>query len=515
MKNLTDAMSKLINKAELLFSDKQFTALLDSLNVYAICLDQNGYITYCNTDFCNLFNIQVNELIGKNHTDILKPKDNTAIFIENTEIETVTDNEIVLSWQNTPVYNKNENIIGYNCIGQNITEKNKLIDEQLKTIDTNNQKFIELEESDRIKSVFLSNLSHEVRTPVNGIIGFAELLKEEFLDEEKRDRYIDTIQQTSTKLLYILNDILDTSKLSTGHIKLNYEEVNLNNLIDHLCEIYRLDKENDTLKLIVKNGLPDTYSKMILDETHVYQILNKLLNNAFSYTKTGTVEVGYELKDNQIHLFIKDTGIGIDKEQLLHIFDYSSVDKEHDLLIEGTELSLPIIKKRLEMMEGDIQIISYLNQGTSVYIALPHTIALPTKNRVKKERPVSALYSDKLVLLVEDDIFSISIMKEIFDSLNMPIIHTSSGLEAIKICEENKDINLVLMDIRLPDILGTEATMHIKKIRPDLPIIAQTANATTADKELCLNAGCDSYITKPIHIGNLKKMLYRYLIEQY
>lgn len=530
MRNLATSLSKQLKGNNILFSDKQFYNLLNSLSLLAIGLDKNGLLTYCNSAFCALLNKEEKDIIGQTLDQIIPLTLATGSsikandFIENGYLETIIllDNQqYFIAWSITQVYTNDNQLIGINAIGNDISEIQQLKNETLLKLEEkeNYIKEIEdkisiLEESERNQSVYLANLSHEVRTPINGIIGFAELLKEEYLDEEKREKYIETIQQTSTKLLYILNDILDTSKLSTGHIKLIYEDVNLNDLIEHLCDIYRLDKESDNLKLIVKKGLPDAYAKMILDETHIYQILNKLLRNAFEYTQTGVVEVGYELKDNQIHLFVKDTGCGIEKDKLKTILELSAYDKEHELLMEGTELSLPIIKRRIEMMEGSIQIISHENVGTSIFLALPHTIALPTKNKVKKEKPLSAIYSDKLVLLVEDDIFSISVMKEIFDSLNMPIIHTSSGMEAIQICEENKDINLVLMDIRLPDILGTEATMHIKKIRPDLPIIAQTANASTADKELCLNAGCDSYITKPIHIGNLKKMLYRYLIEQ-
>jgi PAS domain S-box-containing protein len=530
MRNFASVLSKFNNKGEILFSEKQYAELLDSLSLLAICTDKTGKITYCNSTFCTLLNTTKDKIIGQDIRSIFKDfsttnqSANSNPLSNNSETQLILisqNQELIISWSNTMIYNKDNELIGINSLGYDITDAQKTVNELQSIIEHNTQliqnqeeTISKLEESEHIKSLFLSNLGHEIRTPINGIVGFSELLKEAFMDEEKRERYIENIQQTSTKLLYVLNDILDTSKLNTGHIKVNFDEVNLNELLDHLSQIYKLNNKNEAVQLIVKKGLPDTYAKMIFDETHIYQTLNMLLHNAFTYTESGIIELGYELKDDQIHLYVKDTGCGMDKHTLEHLFDDNSTDIEHNILIDEGQITLPIIKKRLEMMNGDIQVISHVNEGTSVYVSIPHNIAQPTKNKVKKEKPSSAIYSDKLVLLVEDDLFSISIMKEIFDSLNLPIIHTTSGLDAIKICEENKNINLVLMDIRLPDILGTEATMHIKKIRPELPVIAQTANATTEDKELCLNAGCDNYITKPIHIGTLKSLLYKYLIEQ-
>jgi CheY-like chemotaxis protein/anti-sigma regulatory factor (Ser/Thr protein kinase) len=321
--------------------------------------------------------------------------------------------------------------------------------------------------------------------------------------------------RSSKRLLRIINDILDISKIEAGQMTLYTEEVSLNKILDHLYDFYANDLNNKkkNIKLSLSKGLDDQNSFILADPSRIEQIVINLLDNAYKFTTHGNIEFGYHLNDKMIELFVKDSGIGISEDKQKLIFErFRQVQDKLTRPKGGNGLGLSISKGLAELMGGEIWVKSKINTGSTFFVSIPHVTAK------KPDQPVSSHafpfkpLKGKVILLVEDDKCSVDYFREILGSAQVHLIHTLSGLEAIKICTEISQIDLVLMDIRLPDLNGIEVTRKIKKIRPSLPIIAQTAHAMPEDKENCLIAGCDEYTTKPIDMAYLFELLQKHLV---
>jgi PAS domain S-box-containing protein len=385
--------------------------------------------------------------------------------------------------------------------------------------DVTKQHIIELElekakqkaqESDRLKTSFLANLSHEIRTPMNGIVGFAEILKDSDLTSEKREYYTKIIIDNSSHLLNIVNDILDISKIDAGQVEVKLTSVNLNSLITELCQTNELEaKEQNTV--ISKIDIDDNYNFIVTDEIKLKQILNNLLNNSIKFTSNGNVDIKSYYFDGKIVISVSDTGIGIEKEKLSEIFDqFKQVELGYTRKYGGTGLGLALCKGYLNSMGGNISVKSEIGKGSEFIIEIPYVKAVldkqKTENTVNKK-----MFEGRTVLLVEDEEVNMTYLKVLSKSLGLNFILAYDGITAISKCKEHQEIDIVLMDIKLPGIDGKEATKRIRKIRPNLPIIAQTAFAMLNDKEIILEAGCNDYITKPIQKAVFVEILSKYL----
>jgi PAS domain S-box-containing protein len=366
------------------------------------------------------------------------------------------------------------------------------------------------EEADNLKSTFLANMSHEIRTPMNGILGFSDLLRSEETTEQERKNYIEIIYQSGKQLLNIINDILDISKIEVGQIQINQENCSLNEILDELSGLLKpktIDKKD--LKLQVHKELSDSESFVITDGFRVRQILTNLINNAIKFTTTGYVEFGYfidpvdeHLEDNQafIQFFIKDTGIGIPESKREIIFDrFRQSDESHTRKFGGTGLGLAISKGFVELLGGKIWHESMEKSGSTFYFTIPYIAGEPgTIQKIEAKLSSKYQWKNRTILVVEDDETSYKYLYKILRKAGLQILRAVSGYEAITLCDSQRHINMVLMDIQLPGLNGYQATQRIKEIRPELPIIAQTAHAMPEDKQKSLDAGCDDYISKPI-----------------
>lgn len=374
-------------------------------------------------------------------------------------------------------------------------------------------------ESDRLKSAFLANMSHEIRTPMNGIVGFADLVKEYNISTKKRNKYLDIIVDRSRHLLNIINDIIDISKIEADEITIINKECSLNKTLNNLFTFFDSIKKaenNNDIKLRFTKDLEDNKCFIYTDPVRLQQILTNLLSNAFKFTKKGFIEYGYVVKNKKtLEFYVKDTGVGLtDKEQNIVFDRFRQGEGKDDKITEGTGLGLSISKGLVKLLGGQIWVKAEKGKGSTFYFSIPykpmHKVQT-TQTKTKKLITSNINLEKKTILVVDDDDTSYYFFKEILDKTRARLLWVKDGLKAIKMCRNNLDIDLVLMDIQLPKMDGYEATKRIKQFRQDLPILAETAYALSSEKEKALKAGCDDYLSKPIDrelfMKKIKKLL--------
>ena len=376
---------------------------------------------------------------------------------------------------------------------------------------------VKAEESDKIKTVFLANMSHEIRTPMNGILGFAQLLSSEKISRQELNEYIQAIDSNGKVLISLIDDIIDISKIESGHVKINRESIQLNEFLDEIFQSFlneprRTEKEN--VQFILEKDLPDLECIIETDPVRLRQVIYNLISNAIKFTSKGTIRVGYRLDSpNSLLFYVKDTGIGIQPQKLKLIFErFIQADDSITRKYGGSGLGLAISKGLVELMGGKIWVESSQMKGSSFYFSHPFKVTNIANSQGKHSKETHVFNGKgKTVLVVEDDKFSFKYLETILKRYEINILHAVNGLEAVELCRTNPQIALVLMDIQLPSMSGYDATKQIRSMFKDLPIIAQTANAFDEDRSKCLEAGCDDYLAKPISMSALIDIFSRYL----
>jgi len=359
------------------------------------------------------------------------------------------------------------------------------------------------EESDRLKTAFLHNMSHEIRTPLNAIMGFSGLLAENFDNKEILNNITSIIIQSGTDLLELVNDLLEIARIEAGQLSVHLEECKLNDLFSKLEAIIneyriRIDKYHVNFEIVLHCPILDKI--IFIDHLKLKQILINLITNAFKFTHSGKVEVGCYIEvNNVLSFYVSDTGIGIQADKQSHIFErFIQADPGSTRLYGGTGLGLSIVKGILDVLGGKIWLKSEPGKGTTFYFTFPYQLAdntiIEPYEILKTQLPDNNL----TILIVEDDKYNAMYLKEIFKNNGYNVLHTKFGLDSVDIAT-NQDIDLILMDIRLPDISGYEVTGIIRKQKPDIKIIAQTAYATFKDRQRALDSGCNDYLSKPIN----------------
>lgn len=368
--------------------------------------------------------------------------------------------------------------------------------------------------ADRLKSAFLANMSHEIRTPMNGILGFAALLKEPGLSGAKQDEYIKIIEKSGTRMLNIINDIIDISKIESGLMEVNLTESDINEQIDYLFNFFNPNVEAKGMKLLYKKSLSAKEALIKTDHQKLYAIISNLVKNAIKYTKSGSIEFGYEKSCENIEFYVKDTGMGIPAERQDAIFErFIQAEITDKNALQGAGLGLSISKAYVEMLQGKIWVESVLGKGSTFRFTIPY-INEPAVNKMIKhsdtEHQIENQPENLKILITEDDETSELLLKIGVRFISREVLTAKSGIEAVELCRSNPDIDLVLMDILLPDLNGFEATRQIRQFNKEIIIIAQTAFGLTGDREKAINAGCNDYISKPIDQNQLLKMIQKY-----
>jgi signal transduction histidine kinase len=368
--------------------------------------------------------------------------------------------------------------------------------------------------SDKLKSAFLANMSHEIRTPMNAIVGFSHLLSDATESKDK-NQYINIIQNSSDNLLRLINDIIDLSKIEIGDLEFKYSDFNIKELFTELKELHTLDilkreKTDIRLEFLLPKGEIFIHS----DPLRLKQILSNLLANAIKFTEHGLIRFSCEKKGRELVFSVSDTGTGIPEDDQKKIFDHFTKFNYHGMNNEGTGIGLSIVEKLVTMLNGRIWLKSVFGEGSTFYFSIPYITSsdiVASPNKSEKENPLLKIENVKAILLVEDNMTSFMLVKELLKPLNLEIHHVTDGTDAINFIKTNPSVCLILMDIKLPFMDGYEATKAIKKTNPKIPIIAQTAYAMLEDKEKAIDAGCDDYITKPLNSKKLKEVVNKYL----
>lgn len=369
----------------------------------------------------------------------------------------------------------------------------------------------------------LKNIGVEIRTPLNGIQGFAEIIREEGLTSEEKNNFIDIIKSCGNSMLKSIDDAITYSVIKSENLQLTIDKFDLTSFMSELYdefknnELFRQRKDLDLRLNINVNGI----RQINTDAQKLKQIFSNLIGNSIKFTSEGIIEIGCNILSNkgvpdELLFYVKDTGVGIDKEVAENVYDeFFKVEHEISKLYGGIGLGLSITKKLVEMLEGRIWFESEKNVGTQFNFILPISVLdiADNKNLNGSEKfNLGYNWDGFKLMIVEDDIMSYVFLKEILRPTKINILHAADGIKAIEMVSKNVDIDLILMDIKLPGISGYEATKKIKEIR-DIPVIAQTAYAMSDDHSKILEAGCDDYISKPINRKNLLRKIEKYLEE--
>ncbi len=381
---------------------------------------------------------------------------------------------------------------------------------------------LKAEESDRLKTAFLANMSHEIRTPMNGILGFAEMLNDGQLADEERKKYLEIINNNGKILINLIDDIIDFAKIEAGQVKILYHNFSLNILLNQIYTSLLTDRlkfEKPGISVKYTKAFSDEDSFINSDPNRIRQIITNLVSNAVKFTNEGQIELGYRLKDNQfLEFYVKDSGIGIEKTKLEAIFDrFVQADNSRSRKYSGSGLGLAISKGFVSLLGGEMWAESQFGIGSTFYFTIPYKAgrSIKTENEETKKPKSNYNWHDKKILIAEDDFFSFKFLEGFLKQTKATILHADDGKKAVEICTENNDIDIILMDVQMPEMNGMDATRAIKKTKKTLPIIAQTANAISEEKQKCFEAGFDDFVTKPINISELFMKIDHWLVKPY
>ncbi|NOQ25194.1 MAG: response regulator [Bacteroidales bacterium] len=494
----------LIKEKHLKEIEIKYKKLFDEANDGILIL-KDRVIIECNTKALKLFGSKRSEIIGKRIIDLSpeyqddgESSDIKSRKIVNDCLDGVTQ---YFEWKHVTIesvpfiaeislFNVEINdeilIISFiRDITKRKSDENKLIKAMEKA-----------EVSDKLKTAFLANMSHEIRTPMNGILGFAHLIQENDIEVEKRNEFLKIILSKGNQLLQIINDIIDISKIESNQIVINYTDFSLNDLLDELSLFFSIENANVELK--ISKELTNYNDYIHSDYNRLTQVLTNLLSNAFKFTESGYVELGYKVNKHDLYLYVKDTGIGVNKKDRKIIFDrFRQSDDSLTRKYGGTGLGLSISKGLVTLLKGTIGVESDGENGSVFYLTIPYTQVKSKANNVKPISNLETDWSSKKIMVVEDDEMSFKFIKEVLRDTKVELMHVKSGLNAIELLKKI-NIDLILMDIQLPGIDGNDTTKEIRKFNTSIPIIAQTANAMADDKDKSLLAGCNDYLAKPI-----------------
>ena len=364
---------------------------------------------------------------------------------------------------------------------------------------------LKAEESDQLKTAFLANMSHEIRTPMNGILGFTELLKDTEITDSEKSKYLEIIQKSGERMLNIINDLIDISKIEAGQVEVTISSASINKMFDSLYEFFLPEAEKRNLTLILKKELTDNRSVIETDEVKLNQVLSNLIKNALKFTPSGQIVLGYRVNKGSIIFYVQDTGIGISLEFHKKIFERFLQGGQHsENASEGSGLGLSISKAFIEMMGGNIWVESEPGKGSTFCFSLPYNNVFDhSKDEIFEPQHADKILSDLVILIAEDDDTSYEYLVRIFKRYRVKTLRASTGNEVVNLVNSNPEIGLILMDIKMPVMNGLDATRIIKQHRPRLPVIAQTAYAQAHDSRYAFEAGCDDYIAKPINQDHL------------
>lgn len=499
-------------------SEKFYEILVQSANDGISFYDEAWNLKYANAAFYSLIGLdqdkyrllteeQLEELIHQDDKEyhVLRKQnlESQGIFETELRIRHQEGHYVNLSTRSVSVKNDNGDLLGALTISRDITRLKQVHEDLIKAN-------IEAEASNRLKSSFLANISHEIRTPLNSVVGFSNLLLANDISNKVKEEYIENINHNSEKLLQIIGDIIDLSRLESSQIEITYEETSLSAIVNEIIDDSRkvIRRNEKSIILNVKNNFEDSSDLIFTDRVWLKRVLSHLMDNAIKFTLDGSVEFSYMRENSDILFIIRDTGIGINKENLGRIFEEFRQEIDgHHRPFEGLGIGLTLAKEVVERMGGKIFVKSEKGIGSEFSFSIPYRPAGSTGSKlrsVNSDYLLSSInWSSRKCLLVDDNKDVLIYLNRILLDTGVTILTARSGFEAIEIVKSTPDIDVVLLDMQMPEMNGIEATKEIRKIRKNLPIIAQTAFIFEDDKDIILEAGCDACLIKPIRKDHL------------
>jgi len=353
--------------------------------------------------------------------------------------------------------------------------------------------------SDKLKASFLANISHEIRTPLNGILGFADILLEQDIPKNEKEHYSNVIHNLSGQLLSIVNDILEISKIETNQIKLSYSQVNINQILNKLYTNFKEIAGRKNLAMELNSELSENQATVYGDDLRLVQVLTHLLNNAVKFTYSGSISFGCSLRDDMLHFFVRDTGIGILPENRGVIFErFRQAEDSLTRKFGGSGLGLSISKALIEMMGGEIYVDSETGAGSTFYFTIPYKIVPKNQKIQRNPLETKSCLRETKILICEDDDFGFLYINRVLTQAGASTCRALSGNKAIKICQSDEELDLIIMDLRMPEMSGNDAAEYIKKLRPAIPIIACTASSADEVQHQLNKSEFDGVVFKPI-----------------
>lgn len=422
------------------------------------------------------------------------------------------DNREIRIYQINGIYSKDVGDQDFiTCVVRDITKENKLLKDLQRNLD-------KATESDKIKTAFLLNISHNIRTPMNSILGFSELLSITDPGPERRKEYIQLIKKQSKNLLQLIDNVSEIAKYESGTLTITKTPVNLNLLINEIVrdiENIRSEKRKEHVKIIVSLPVKEG-TEIFIDAGRLHQVFINLINHSLKYTLNGYIELGYKPPlDNKIEFFVKDTSQGIEKEDLKIIFDrYGQLNSEENSRYdEETSLGLIIVKSIVKLLGGKIYYETTPEPGIVFSFILPYESPPAQINHaIEDDEAIAQHYNwkDRVILIVEDEEVNGFFLEAVIHETGAQTLYAKNGKQAIELCKSINKIDLILMDIKMPVMNGIKATQEIRKFNDDICIIAQTALSSEEDRDNCLLAGCNDTITKPIEVHKLLQLMNKY-----
>jgi PAS domain S-box-containing protein len=502
---------------EFLETDKFFKILFQSAEDGIAFFDQNWNLKFANHAYFSLIGYDQDSYTESEPYIYIHP-DDAAYPSERLEalkekgfheselrLQHKNGNYVTLSSRSVTVKDESGRIIGALTISRDITRMKEVHQEFVKAK-------TEAEISNRLKSNFLANISHEIRTPLNSVVGFANLLLSDDLSSETREEYVEHINHNSERLIQILGDIIDLSRLESSQIGLAYEEASVSSIVNDVIREARkaVKRSEKPVVLNFKEQNSGSNDLVFTDKVWLRRVLNHLMDNAIKFTLDGSIEFSYKKENDNLLFCVKDTGIGINKENLARIFEeFRQEIGDHHRPFEGLGIGLTLVKLVVERMGGHVYVKSEKGIGSEFSFTIPYRPVANASTQVKfidiQDQQMNAInnWSSRKCLLVDDNMDVLVYLKRILADTGINVLKATSGPEALEIVNSDDKIDLVLLDIQLPGMNGIETTKHIRKIRKDLPIIAQTAFIFEEDKDSIIEAGCDACLIKPIRKEHL------------
>jgi CheY-like chemotaxis protein len=405
---------------------------------------------------------------------------------------------------------------------QKIAEANAKLDAANQKLLAANNKLAEYEEkahdaekASKMKSLFLANMSHEIRTPLNAIEGFSRVMCETDSQEE-RSKYMEIIESNNTRLMTLINEILDLSRVESGEVVIKKTMTDLNEVCHNIMNTFKF-RCPETVQMIWNK--PNMAVTLNTDANRIMQVFSNLISNSLKHTSKGSITYGYRMIDDgqEVEFYVSDTGTGIAPEDMDVIFNtYVSKDAENSQ--NGYGLGLPLSKIIVEKLGGTMSVSSTLGEGSTFRFHLPFesTIGgvakntrITTNSRTIRVSTRTDVENAPLILVAEDEDNNFELVKVVL-SKRYRLLRAHNGIEAVTICEDEHP-DLILMDIRMPDMNGLDATRIIKEVNHDVPVIALSAYAFDENIKEAKEAGCNDFIAKPFRVENLLDMIQKYL----